>query len=127
MAVLTGKSGGITFSTGYTAHCSSWTIEFQTDVFEDTELGDTWRTKVVGINAWSGSYDCAMDEASMTTIGKIHFGSTDLTSDTATFSYAGGGTVSGSIMITGATLNTSTSAVDTITFTFRGDGAPAFT
>jgi hypothetical protein len=124
MAVLTGKSGGITFGDGYAVHCNSWTVEFSTDVFEDTALGDSWRTRVVGINEWSGSYDCALDETTATTIGDLAIGEA---AASATFTYASGGTVGGNIVITGATLNTSISGVNTINFTFVGSGAPSFT
>ena len=121
MAVLTGKSGTIAFATGYVMHCNSWTVEVSTDVFEDTALGDSWRTKVVGINDWSGSYDCALDEAGVASATDIGI---DEAAAAATFTYATGGTVAGSIVISGATLNASTSGVNTITFTFMGSGGP---
>ena len=121
MAVLTGKSGTIVFATGYVAHCNSWTVEFDTDVFEDTALGESWRTKVVGLNNWGGSYDCALDEASCTSVLDLAVGEVEAA---ATFTYAAGGTIVGNIVITGASLNTSTTAVNTITFTFAGSGGP---
>jgi hypothetical protein len=126
MAVLTGKSGDIDFTTGYSLHCNSWTVEFATDVFEDTELGDSWRTRVVGINEWSGSYDCALDETGLASQGDAAIGETGVGA-TANFDYVDGtGRISGDIAITGATVNTSTTGVNTITFTFVATGAPTF-
>ena len=121
MAVLTGKSGDLTFGSGYDVHCNSWTVDFATDAFEDTELGDSWRTRVIGLNNWSGSFDCALDDASLTTITMGGFGKA---AAEAVFTYAGGGTITGSIAISGASVNSSVTGVNTITFTFEGSGAP---
>jgi hypothetical protein len=123
MAVLTGKDGALTFVNGYDQHVNSWTVEFSTDVFEDTSLGDSWRTRVVGINEWSGSYDCAMDDDSLCTVG--HFAIGEAAAEVV-FTYAGGGTLTGNVVITGATLNSSTSGVNTVNFTFVGTGEVTF-
>jgi hypothetical protein len=123
MAVLTGKSADITFATGYVLHCNSWTIELTLDVFEDTELGNTWRTLIGGINDWSGSYDCALDETGLAAIGDIGVGEA---AANAVFTYGSTATITGSIAITGSTLTSSTSGVNTITFTFTGSGKPVF-
>jgi hypothetical protein len=42
------------------------------------------------------------------------------------FTYAGGGTLTGNVVITGATLNSSTSGVNTVNFTFVGTGEVTF-
>ena len=127
MAVLTGKSGDITFASGYAAHCNSWTIEFATDVFEDTALGDSWKTKVVGLNDWTGSYDCALDETELTTAEDMGIGQAITVPAAAVFTYAGAtGCIAGDIIITGATLNSSTTGVNTISCTFSGSGLPSF-
>jgi predicted secreted protein len=125
MAVLTGTSGSFAFGTGYAGHCHSWTVEIAQDVFEDTALGDSWRTKVVGILDWSGSFDCYMDDASMSdSILNLGFGEA---AAAATFTYAAGGTLTGSIILTGATANSNTEGANTITFTFQGTGALTLT
>jgi hypothetical protein len=125
MAVLTGKSGAITFATGYDQHCNNWTIEISTDVFEDTELGDSWRTRVVGINEWSGSFDCALDEDSFSNLTAAGIGEA---AASASFQYAGAtGQISGSIVITGATINATTTGANSVSFTFVGSGIPTFT
>ena len=128
MAVLTGKSGTITFASGYAAHCNSWTVEIATDIFEDTALGDSWRTRVVGINNWTGSYDCALDESVLSDdISYMGIGESITVAAEAHFKYAGAtGVIAGSIIITGATLNASTSGVNTISCTFEGSDAPSF-
>ena len=126
MAVLTGKSGTIVFTQGYDQHCHSWTIEITQDTFEDTALGDSWRTKVIGICNWSGSYDCYLDDASFTGTPTV-VGICEAAA-AAVFTYAtGAGTIQGTIAITGITVNSNTEGANTCTFTFEGTAAPTFT
>ena len=125
MAVLTGKSGSFTFATGYAGHCHSWTVEIVQDVFEDTALGDSWRTKVVGICDWSGSFDCYMDDSSMSD-SILNLGFAEVAA-AATFTYSATGTLEGNIILTGATANSNTEGANTITFTFQGTGAISLT
>jgi hypothetical protein len=124
MAVLTGKSGTITFVQGYDQHCHSWTIEIAQDAFEDTALGDSWRTRVVGVLDWTGSYDCYLDDVCFSTAGTIAIAEA---AAEAIFTYAAGaGTITGNIIITGITVNTNTEGANTATFTFSGTAAPTF-
>jgi hypothetical protein len=125
MAVVSGKAGDITFASGYVAHCSSWTIDIAQDFFEDTELGDTYRTKIPGLIGWSGSFSCKLDSASLTGTSVSALGM-NAAAAAATFTYDTSDTIAGTIIITGASVVASIDGANSVEFTFEGSGGLTF-
>jgi hypothetical protein len=60
MATLHGK-GGMAYLQGSGAAATKlgeareWTIDIDRELADDSAMGDTWRTQLVGIHNWSGS------------------------------------------------------------------------
>ena len=57
MAIFKG-SGGKVLLGGTDLDAMSWSMETTTNVFEKTELGDTWKTYVTGFNDWTATCVC---------------------------------------------------------------------
>ena len=128
MAVVSGTSGGVTFASGYTTKVLSWTVNAATEEVDTSALGDAWKSFVVGISEWSGTYNCLADEAELTNTAltaaanSLNFGQA---AAAASFVYDSDGTVGGeldgSIIITGADFGAQTAGgANTLDITFRG-------
>lgn len=74
-----GKDGVVKSGSNVVAEVRDWSLEETADVIEDTAMGDTTRTKKVGLTSASGSLNCYWDEgdtaqSSMTVGAEITLG-----------------------------------------------------
>lgn len=127
-----GNKGGVTFSTGYVGDpiavsVRSWSITFVSTELETTDFEPTgdWRTFRGGLNSWSGTYECLMDDTTQLDAGADWLASSPAA---ATFTYDSTDSpnpkaLSGNIIVTGYTINVTPSDLQTVTVSFRGSGA----
>ena len=120
MARISGTTGSITFSGGYTALINSWTVNAVGAVLDATGFSDSWDEKVVGRKSWSGTYSGVWDSSSATD-GKfantaaaivLQFKSTT-------------GQITGNVIVTGIDYTVNHDQANGIAFTFEGDGTMA--
>lgn len=79
MATIAGYHGLVRWPGKYTHHVHAWSIDYVADALEDTAWeytsspggawvveagtgGDGWRTYIVGLQGWTGSYECYLDK-----------------------------------------------------------------
>jgi len=105
------------------AEVSEFSLETSAEIIDDTVMGDTWKTHLVGFKEFSGSLTCfwdetdtngqeAMDEGASVTINLLPEG----IASTAAYWW-------GVATITRMTLNASKDGVVTRGFDFQGNGA----
>lgn len=134
MAIVSGKSGTVVFSGGYTTGVRSFTVDITSEDVDTTALGDKWQTRFGGVNGFSGSFEAQLDASSISqtsgtndpTLDELKLGGTAAEAkfvfdeDTS----ATGGMLRGSIVITGISARAQQQGgSSTITFTFNGSGA----
>lgn len=125
MATLHGK-GGMVYLQGSGANATkvgearSWSINIDKPLAEDTALGDTWRTQLVGILGWSGSVAGNLD-----TVETSPFDAATATATKKLYLYPAAGTTTAYYYGTvWPTLSVDDPIGDIIRFTlnFTGDG-----
>lgn len=120
MAAFAGKSGSITYASGYAVNVHSWSLDITGDVLESTAFGGTptFKSFLPGLNSWSGSYEARLDsvETQAALVGQ--------TAAAATFTAMAGVSVAGTIIITGASYAVAVDGIATVTYSFQGSGAP---
>ena len=119
---VSGINGAVTFAAGYTVKCTAWSLDIAVEDIDITALGSAWRSKRGGIKEWSGSFDCQVNSASLSSMGNFGLGGA---ASAAKFTFddvaTTDGEFQGSIIITGSTTNVAVgSGATTVTFTFVG-------
>lgn len=125
MAVIAGYDGLVTVSSGYTTKIKSWTVNFTNTELDTSAFGDIWKSFIIGVSEWSGTYTGLIDNATFDPLSSILFGAA---SAAATFVYDNSstdGAITGSIIITGMDASNAVDGVGEVTFTFEGDDIPA--
>lgn len=119
MAAFAGKSGTVTYATGYAANVYSWSADVTADVLESTAFaGDGFKTFLPGLNNWSGSFESRLDDT-VTTKNRVGAAAAE-----AIFLGTAGVSITGDIIITGASYSVAVDGIATITWSFQGTGAP---
>lgn len=121
---VSGVDGSITFATGYVVGCNAWTLSFTAEDVVTTALGASWATRIGGVKDWSGTFTTQINSSSLASMEGVALGGTPASAD---FTFDGTATTdgefSGSILITGGTVNVGVaSGPSTITFDFVGSG-----
>jgi len=128
---VSGKDGNITFASGYATKTTAWTLDIAVEDVDTTALGDDWRSRVNGVQEWSGTYTAQIDSTAFggggtgtTAVTQIGVG---LAPAAAVFIFdepaATDGSFLGTIMITGVSNSVSVGGgAATSTFTFVGSG-----
>lgn len=118
-----GNGGLVKVGANTVAEVKEWSVESGADLAEDTAMGDTWKTRLVGLKEWSGSLSCHWDETD--TNGQEAL--TEGASVTLNLYYEGAATGakyhSGTALITRITMTTSLDGVVQRAFQFSGSGA----
>lgn len=123
MATYIGNSGEVQIGANAVAEVLSFSLTESANVADDTVLGDSYKTHIVGTKSWSGSINCYYMEGD--TNGQallVNGASVDLSlmprGDTTTYyDFAGTATV------TGLETANSLDGIVTVNFTFQGNGA----
>ena len=116
MGAISGKSGQVTFASGYRMGVYTWSIDYTADALEVTTFASNgYREYIPGLRGWSGSYECRLDDS----VKVSHPGKPVAT---ATFLAISGIQYSGNVIITGISLSVAVDGVATATFSFQGSG-----
>lgn len=122
MATHTAANGVIKVGSNPVAEVTGFSIEYNSDTVEDTVIGDTARTYIATLKSFTASLDAFWDETDTNGQGALTIGSSvtfavfpegDSTGDTY---YTGSG------IITGRTISSSTGEMITASFTVQGSG-----
>ena len=122
MATHTAANGVIKVGNNAVAEVTGFSIEYNSDTVEDTVIGDTARTYIATLKSFTASLDAFWDETDTNGQGALTIGSSvtfavfpegDTTGDTY---YTGSG------IITGRTISSSTGEMITASFTVQGSG-----
>lgn len=122
MATHTAANGVIKVGSNAVAEVTGFSIEYTSDTVEDTVIGDTARTYIPTLKSFTASLDAFWDETDTNGQGALTVGTSvtfavypegDTTGDTY---YTGSG------IITGRTISSSTGEMITASFTVQGSG-----
>ena len=128
--IVAGVDGSITYTSGYTTKVTSWQITVAVEDVDTTALGDDWRSRIPGLQEWSGTYTALIDTDQFTgSVGDLGIGAAAASADFIFDEPAStDGKLAGSIVITGVDVGVSVgSGASTATFTFVGSGALTLT
>jgi len=116
MSAITGQNGNVTFATGYKTGVYSWTLDYVSDALESTTFASLgFRDYIPGLRAWSGTYECRLDD----TVMIRHPGRP---AAYAEFLAHPGVVYTGNIIISGISLGVAVDGVASATFTYQGSG-----
>lgn len=122
-----GLDGSVTFASGYTVGCRSYTLSVQAQEFDTTAFGAAaWKTWAPGLYQFSGSFDVDVD--STTALSDLSAPSG--TGAAATFKFGdettADDTVAGNIITTQLTEVVSIGDLNRATYAFQGSGNLTF-
>ena len=123
MATHHGKDGTVKVGANAVAEIDSWNVRSQADIADDTAMGDTWKTHLVGMKSWSGQLTCHWDETDTNGQEALIEGA----SVTLNLYPEGGGTgatyFTGTATISDTGIDVNKGGVVQRTFSFTGNGA----
>ncbi len=61
MATSHGKDGIVKVGANAVAETTQWSVTQTAETADDTAQGDSWRSHIVGLNAWTASITCHWD------------------------------------------------------------------
>ena len=136
MANYTGQSGVLKLDNYAGAATSiaevrSFSIEHTVNTVEDTVMGDQYKTYKTNLNEWTGSADIFLNDADLTAFGNVLIGDTagarSAGQELRIEAYPGGNTagypkVSGNIIATGFSINSSMDGMVEASISFSGTG-----
>lgn len=123
MATHIGNGGFVKLTTNTVAEVVDWSLTENANTADDTALGDTWSTHIVGTKNWSGSVSCYWDETDTNgqeamTVGasvEIHLLPDGASTDDIDFN--------GTVTIASIERSGANDSIVTANFTFTGNGA----
>lgn len=125
MATFLGNDGVVKIGANTVAEVTAFDISQSANTADDTVLGDTWQSHLVGTTSWSGSISCYWDDTDATGQGAMTVGasvSLELYPEGTT---VGDYKLSGTATITEISTSNSLDSTVTASFSFTGNGALA--
>lgn len=122
MATHTAASGVIKVGSDAVAEVTGYSIEYNSDTVEDTVIGDTARTYIPTLKSFTASLDAFWDETDTSGQGALTVGSSITFSIYPEGEDSGDTYYTGSGIITGRNISTSTGEMITASFTVQGSG-----
>jgi predicted secreted protein len=131
MTAIVGNAGALKVGGNTVAELRNYSIELTSDTIETTNMGDATRQYVKGLSGFSGSADAYWDPAHFTTVDLDGFifgsvGSTGTSISLYPEGDVGSGTdkiMSGTVIVTGYTINGSFDGMVEASISFQGTGA----
>ncbi len=123
MANHQGSEGTVLNGANAIAELRAWNLSTTVNMIEDTELGDTWKTKKAGTKEWSGNIDTYWDETDTNGQVMLKEGNEvtlNLHPETA---ISGATYYTGNAIITGVTRQAAIDGMVEASYTFEGNGA----
>lgn len=129
MASYKGRDGLIKIGTVTIAELKSWSLDTTQETIDDTVMGDAWRTHLLGMKAYSGSFTCNWDKSDTNGQMALDITGTKLGTATGTFYPNGtgtdGATYSGVFTITSVSRSAALDGAVEATYQFTGNGSLA--
>ncbi len=122
MATLVGKDGVVKIGSNTIGEIRTYSLEQTMDVIEDSSIGDTDRTYTSGLKSFSGSMDVYFDDTDTGQLD-VQVGDTGTISVQVEGDTTGDHQLSGSIIVTGRTINASFDGMVEASVSFQGTGA----
>lgn len=135
MATLTGNNGSITVNSVNVANVRNFSIEITADTIETTTMGVDVRTYVSGLSSFSGSADVYFDPADYDTYESTFNPTAGLVGASGVagkfyiqenYSSTSDYAFTGTIIVTGWTVNTTMDGLVEASMTFQGTGAATY-
>jgi hypothetical protein len=122
MTTHIGNEGSVKFGSNAVGEVRSWSINEQAATVDDSAIGDSWDTHLVGSKSWDGEMECAYDPTDTDGQAAVRAG------DSVTLNLYAVGPTTGNKYFTGtATIEkmgrqTSRNGLIVQSFTFKGNG-----
>lgn len=131
MTAIVGNAGALKVGGNVVAELRNYSVEMTSDTIETSNMGDSTRQYVKGLSQFSGSADAYWDPTHFTTVDLdgLIFGSVGSTGTAVVFypeGDVGSGTdkiLSGTVIVTGYTINGSFDGMVEASISFQGTGA----
>lgn len=123
MATHKGQEGIVKTGANAIAEIRSYTIEETADTLDDTTMGDTARTRLSSLTSFSGSLDVLWDETDTNGQESLTIGSTATINVYPEGDTSGDVELTGSIIVTGRSINAAHDGLVEMSITFEGSGA----
>ena len=122
MATHTAANGVIKVGSSAVAEVTGYSIEYTSDTVEDTVIGDTARTYIPTLKSFTASLDAFWDETDTSGQGALTVGTSITFSIYPEGETAGDTYYTGTGIITGRTITSSTGEMITASFSVQGSG-----
>ena len=122
MATHTAANGVIKVGSNAVAEVTGYSIEYTSDTVEDTVIGDTARTYIPTLKSFTASLDAFWDETDTNGQGALTVGTSITFSIYPEGETAGDTYYTGTGIITGRTITSSTGEMITASFSVQGSG-----
>jgi len=122
MATFSGSGGTVLVGTDPIAEIKSYSVEENMDTLEDTSMGDTSRTYKASLKSFTGSCDVMFDDSDSGQ-NALLVGSEVSMSFLMEGNTTGDHRLSGTVLVTGRTINSSFDGLVEASLSFQGTGA----
>ena len=123
MATHHGKAGVVKVGSNTVAEVTEFSVEEGVDIADDTVMGDTSKTHLIGIKEWSGSLTCFWDETDTNGQQALTVGASVTLNLHPEGTGAGATYKTGTATIARVTLSVAKEGIVTRAFQFTGNGA----
>jgi hypothetical protein len=120
-----GNQGKVKVGSSFVAEVKEFSLSVEATVADDTVLGDTWETHLVGTKKWSGSITCQWDETDANGQETLSVGASVTLGLYPEGSDSGATYLSGTATVTQVAYNVSLNGVVTRAISIQGNGALA--
>ncbi len=119
MAAIVGRSGSVTFATGYVTNAFAWSVDNAQETVNVTGFGDAGVSAFLStVTSWSGQYEAYADSSATVTLP-----TRDAAATATLLDGAGGETWVGGIIITNVAKSVAFDGAPSLVFSFQGTGA----
>lgn len=124
MATHHGKAGKLRVgASDYVTEVVSFRVSSRADVADDSAMGDTWKSHLVGLNEWNGQADVLWDETDTNGQVALTVGASVTISFMPEGSGSGATYLTGTATVTSVGVDTPLGGVVTRAIEFQGNGA----
>lgn len=123
MATHVGREGTLAVGANSVAEIRRFSIDARADVIDDTVMGDTARTFLVGMTSWTASVDVLWDETNTTGQGALTAGASVTLNAYPEGNTTGDVYLTGTALVTGRVVTTPYDGIVEMSVTLQGTGA----
>jgi len=123
MATHHGNSGTVELGANAVGEIKSWSVDETAETADDSAMGDSWRSHVVGKNSWSGTVECHWDPDDTDGQDALTAGASVTLNLYPEGNSSGADYYSGTATVEGISRSVPQDDIVSVTFTFKGNGA----